>query len=115
MPRTPMLRGRGFNLYPCTMKAVFVVFNQALTERIEAILDHQGIRGFTRWVDVQGRGSHKGEPHMGTHTWPAMNSAILTVVDDSEVKPLLETFRKLNEKSEMQGLRAFVWAVEEAI
>lgn len=94
------------------MKTVFIAFNQALNERIEAILEHHNVRGFTRWVDVQGRGTHKGEPHLGTHTWPAMNSAILTVVEDDVVDPLLVSLRKLDEKSEMQGLRAFVWAVE---
>jgi nitrogen regulatory protein PII len=97
------------------MKTVFIVFNQAFTERIEAILDHQGVRGFTRWVDVQGRGTHKGEPHLGTHTWPAMNSAMLCVVEDSNVDPLLDSLRKLDEKSEMQGLRAFVWNIEAQI
>jgi nitrogen regulatory protein PII len=97
------------------MKTVFIVFNQALTERIDKILDRQGIRGFTRWVDVQGRGSEMGEPHMGTHTWPAMNSSVLTVVNDSEVDPLLECLKRLNEKSEMQGLKAFVWNIESQI
>ena len=97
------------------MKTVFISYNQALTERVEAILDHHAIRGFTRWVDVQGRGTHKGEPHMGTHTWPAMNSAILTVIEDRQVDPLLASLSKLNNQSEMQGLRAFVWNVEGGI
>lgn len=97
------------------MKSVFIVFNQALTERIETLLDHQGVKGFTRWVDVQGKGSISGEPHMGTHTWPAMNSAILTVTKDEDVESLLSALRKLNEKSEMQGLRAFVWGVEAVV
>lgn len=97
------------------MKSVFIVFNQALTERIEAILDHLGLRGFTRWVDVQGRGTSKGEPHMGTHTWPAMNSAILTVIDDDMVEQLMNALRKLDQMAEMQGLKAYVWNVESQI
>ena len=32
------------------MKAVFLSYNQALTDRVNAILDEQGIRGFTRWA-----------------------------------------------------------------
>lgn len=97
------------------MKTVFISYNQALTERVEAILDHHAIRGYTRWADVQGRGTHKGEPHMGTHTWPAMNSAILTVIEDRQVEPLLTSLSKLNNQSEIQGLRAFVWNVEGGI
>jgi nitrogen regulatory protein PII len=97
------------------MKSVFIVFNQALTERVETILEHLGIRGYTRWVDVQGKGTNTGEPHLGTHTWPAMNSSVLTVINENEVEPLLNTLKKLNEKSEMQGLRAFVWNIETQI
>jgi nitrogen regulatory protein PII len=94
------------------MKTIFVTYNQALTEKIEHILDKLAIRGYTRWPQVQGRGSVKGEPHQGTHTWPAMNEALITVVEDSEVPGLLEHLNHLNDKAEMQGLRAFVWNAE---
>ncbi len=94
------------------MKTVFIVYNQALTEKVEHILDKESIRGFSRWPKVQGRGSVDGEPHEGTHTWPAMNESILTVVDNEKVAPLLEHLSHLNDKTKMQGLRAFVWDVE---
>ena len=45
------------------MKAVFLSYNQALTDRVNAILDKQGIRGFTKWALTEGRGSVDGEPH----------------------------------------------------
>ena len=57
------------------MKAVFLSYNQALTDRVNAILDEQGIRGFTRWALTEGRGSFDGEPHYGTHAWPSMKLA----------------------------------------
>ena len=62
------------------MKCVFIVYNQANTERVEYMLDELGIRGFTFFEQVQGRGSRDGEPRRGTHTWPEMNSAMMTVV-----------------------------------
>ena len=62
------------------MKAVFIVFNQAHTERVEYMLDRLEIRGYTWWTDVNGRGTETGEPRMGTHTWPEMNSAALTII-----------------------------------
>jgi nitrogen regulatory protein PII len=94
------------------MKAVFIVYNQALTEAVNNILDRHHIRGYTKWADVQGRGTHSGEPHFGTHTWPAMNSAILAIIEEEQVEPLLTTLKKLDAKAEQQGLRAFVWTVE---
>ena len=59
------------------MKAVFLSYNQALTDRVNAILDEQGIRGFTRWALTEGRGSFDGEPHYGTHAWPSMNASLM--------------------------------------
>ncbi len=97
------------------MKAVFIVFNQALTERVTEMLDKLNARGFSQWQDVKGRGSHKGEPHMGTHTWPAMNSAILSVVNEELAQEILAGVKKLNESAEMQGMRAFTWHIEETV
>ena len=76
------------------MKCVFIVYNQANTERVEYMLDELGIRGFTFFEQVQGRGSRDGEPRRGTHTWPEMNSAMMTVVEDDRVEELLQTVRK---------------------
>ena len=89
-----------------------IIFNQAFTERVEFMLDKLEIRGFTFWEDVQGRGHDQGDPHRGTHTWPEMNSAVLTVVDDAKVDGLLDAVRKLDKRNEEVGIRAFVWGIE---
>lgn len=44
------------------MKAVFLSYNQALTDRVNAILDEQGIRGFTRWALTEGAGRSTANP-----------------------------------------------------
>ncbi len=97
------------------MKAVFIVYNQALTERVAALLEKTNTRGFTQWQDVMGRGTKTGEPHMGTHTWPAMNSAILSVVDPEKAERLLREVEELNKTAEAQGVRAFTWDVAEMV
>lgn len=97
------------------MKAVFISFDQAHYEFIVNILDHNNLRGFTYWESVQGRGSKTGEPHYGSHAWPGMNSAILTVVDDNQVDKLLELLHNLDTQTEALGLRAFVMNVEKSI
>ena len=72
-------------------------------------------RGFTYLEKVQGRGSKTGDPHFGSHAWPSMCSAILTVVDDNKVDPLLDTLHKMDLQTEQLGLRAFVWNIERTI
>ncbi len=98
-----------------TMKSVFIVYNQANTERVEYMLDELGISGFTFFEHVQGRGTNGGEPRRGTHTWPEMNSAIITVVEDDKVPTLLEAVKKLDKRNTTVGIRAFVWNVEQTV
>lgn len=97
------------------MKAIFISYNQALTDRINQMLDDLGVRGFTRWALTEGRGSFKGEPHYGTHAWPSMNASILAIVEDSKVEPVLETLREIDSTTEQQGSRAFVWNIEQCM
>lgn len=89
-----------------------IVFNQAHTEKIEYMLDFLQITGFSMWTDVKGRGTVTGEPKMGTHTWPEMNSAVLTIVEEEKVEPLLKKVKKIDEINKEVGIRAFVWAIE---
>lgn len=95
------------------MKAIFIVYNQAHTEKVEYIFDKLDIRGFTRWTDLTGRGSVDGDPHMNTHTWPEQNTARLTVVEDEMVPKILAAIKKMDDINKDVGVRAFVWNIEE--
>ena len=97
------------------MKAVMIIFNQANTERVEYMFDKLAIKGYTWFNDVKGRGSETGEPRMGTHTWPEMNSAALTIINDEKVEELLEKVKKLDEINKEVGVRAFVWDIEKTV
>ena len=94
------------------MKAILIIFNQSISGGVMDILNELGIRGFTRWSDVQGQGSESGEPHLGTHVWPNLNGVILTVTDEQKVKPLFEKIDEANKTNEAEGIRAFTWSVE---
>ncbi|HRS67929.1 MAG TPA: hypothetical protein P5564_04905 [Paludibacteraceae bacterium] len=97
------------------MKSVFIVFNQANTERVEYMLDQLKISGFTFFEQVQGRGTNGGEPRRGSHTWPEMNSAVMTVIEDDQVAVLLSTIKKLDNRNKEIGVRAFVWNIEATV
>lgn len=97
------------------LKSVFIAYNQAYHNLILRILDKQSLRGYTSWNHVQGRGSDAGEPHLGSHAWPAMNNAMLVVVAADRLEQLLDALRELDAKTPEQGLRAFVWSIEQTI
>lgn len=97
------------------MKAVMIFYNQALTERVEYILEKLSIRGFSRWENVQGVGSVSGNPRMDTHTWPENNSATMVIIEHEKVDSLLEAIKKLDSINEEVGVRVFVWNIEQMV
>lgn len=94
------------------MKCVFIAAYQAFYDDVIAQFDKLEIKGFTYFPEVQGRGSNTGEPHYGTHAWPTLNCAFLSVVDDDKVQPLLQAISELDKSLPLQGIRAFVMPVE---
>jgi len=97
------------------MKAILIVYNQALTDKVDYMLEKLNIRGFTQWTNVYGTGTHDGEPRLGTHTWPEINSAVITVVPDDIVDTVLDKVRKLDAINKEVGIRAFVWNIEKTV
>ncbi len=92
-----------------------ITLDQAHYDLIVEELGSLNIRGFTSWKEVYGRGSKDGIPHYGSHAWPSVNNAILTMVEDDRVPRLLKRLREIDEESLNLGLRAFVWNIEEMI
>ena len=97
------------------MKAIFTVYNQSHTEKVEFLLDTLGINGYTQWTNMKGRGSNGGIPHMGTHTWPEINSATLTIVENDSVDKVLDAVRKMDNVNTDVGARAFVWDIVQSV
>lgn len=99
-----------------TMTAIFIAFDQSYYQRIVDMLERLNCRGFTAWQQVMGRGSKTGEPHFGSHAWPSMASAILTIAETEErTTRVLEALRKIDEATPKLGLRAFTWHIESTI
>ena len=94
------------------MKAIFISYNQAYNEEIVQVLESVRQRGYTQWQDIQGKGGFNGVPHLGNHAWPEQNHAVLTMVKDEKVQPILDALRAKDEAAPDLGLRAFVWNIE---
>ena len=93
------------------MKAVMIIYNQAQTEKVEYTLEKLGIKGYSLWENVQGRGTSSGVPHLGTHTWPEINKSLLTIVDEEMVDALLDKVKRIDAINTEVGIRAFVWDI----
>ena len=97
------------------MQAIFIAYDQAHHEAIIDLLEKNSCRGFTSFGETQGRGSVMGEPHYGSHAWPSLGGAILTIVEDNRLDSVLEKLKALDESKPLLGLRAFVWQITRTI
>ena len=97
------------------MKALFIAYNQAYNQEIIELLEGLGQRGYTVWQEIGGRGSLDGEPHLGSHAWPTQNHALLSVVDDALVAPIMAHLRDTDKANTKLGLRAYVLPVEDVL
>ena len=97
------------------MKAVFVVCNQSMFDAVQDIMKDMGLRGFTGWEELMGCGSRDGEPLLGSHAWPTMNSALISVMEDDKAAEYMQRLKQLDADNDQQGLRAFAWPVSDMI
>ena len=97
------------------MKAVFMACNQSMYDAVMDIMKDMELRGFTGWEELIGRGSNDGEPHLGNHAWPTMNSALISVMEDDKAAEFLKRLKQLDEVNNKQGLRAFAWSITDSI
>ena len=92
-----------------------ITFDQAHHTAVVDLLNSMSCRGYTSFGEVTGRGSHTGDPHLGSHAWPALGGAILAVVDDAKAPRLLERLHELDISKPLLGLRAFAWPVSATV
>ena len=93
------------------MKAVFISCNQALYDEVQQTMEQLGVRGYTAWEELMGSGTTTGEPHLGSTTWPTMNSTILTIIEEDKFQPLMSALKAIDTANPQLGLRAFWWEV----
>lgn len=96
-------------------KALFIIYNSALHGLVIRLLDQHNAKGYTEWAEVAGRGSHTGEPHLGSHAWPTTNGALMVITDDDRTARLLTALHQLDLDNPKQGLRAFAWDITDSI
>ncbi|MBP5572562.1 MAG: hypothetical protein J6X40_00145 [Bacteroidales bacterium] len=97
------------------MKAILITYNQAYYDDIEKVLNDHGVKGYTEWDEIKGHGSDTGEPHLGSHAWPTLNNAVISIVEDDRVDGILNALHEKDVNAPELGLRAFVWNVEKMI
>ena len=94
------------------MKLIMICYNEAIDDEVIELLEQANIKDYTKWTKVLGKGQTSG-PHLLTHIWPKANNALFTVLPEENAAEIFEHIRKLKTKVAEEGLKAFMWEIED--
>ena len=94
------------------MKAVLIMHNEAIDREVNQALARVGINCYTKFTNTLGKGE-LSEPHFNTDVWPGVNFGTFVVTDEAKAKALMDGVRKLREKLASEGVKAFIWQIED--
>ena len=93
------------------MKAVVIVYYEALDEELGELLEANGVMNYTKWTKVQGRGSGSGA-HTLTNVWPKGNNVLFCAMEDDVATSLFPILAELRTKYRSEGVKVFQLPVE---
>lgn len=75
-------------------------------------LEHCVVKNYTKIKGIYGKGTTSGV-HQGTDVWPGRNNILYVACDEKDAKQLVICVKALREKLGKEGIKAFVWDLEE--
>ncbi len=96
------------------MKAVLIIYSPALECNIMSALKKAGQEKYSKIPYLLGVGK-SSEPHLDTNIWPGSNSALLIITDERTKGILLQELKLIKDKYGRQGVKTFVWNIEEEL
>ncbi len=94
------------------MKAVLIVHNVAIDEEVNEVLESVGINCYTKFPKIIGRGEIS-EPHLNIDVWPGINCGTFVVIEQVKAKKVMENVRRIREKLGTEGIKAFMWEIDD--
>jgi nitrogen regulatory protein PII len=94
------------------MKAVLIVHNVAIDDEVNEALASIGIDCYTKFPNTLGKGEIS-QPHLNTDVWPGVNYGTFVVTDETNAKQIMESVRQMREKLGSEGVKAFMWEIDD--
>ena len=94
------------------MKLILVSYSAEIESHVTDLLSRRGIKNYTKWTNVQGRGV-SGGPHLGNDIYPGLNNVLAVAVEDGGVEPVMSGVRRLRANLGSEGIKAFVLNIEQ--
>jgi hypothetical protein len=94
------------------MKAVLILHNEAIDGEITELLKSGSVENYTKFTNVLGKGE-LSNPHLNTEIWPEKNYGTLVIVDETKAKAIMEKVKQMRKELGAEGVKAFLWEIED--
>ncbi len=94
------------------MKMAILAYNEAIDDEVMETLESCGLKNYTKIKGVFGKGETSGT-HLGNDIWPGRNNILYAACQDNEARQLILCVKELRKKLGKEGVKAFVWSLDE--
>jgi len=94
------------------MKMVMLTYNEAIDMEVMEALKGCALKNYTKILGTFGKGNSSGT-HLGNDVWPGRNNILFVACEDKNAQQLLACIRELRKTLGKEGLKAFVFPLEE--
>ncbi len=93
-------------------KMIMISYNEAIDAEVMEVLANCGVENYTKIMGTFGRGSTSGT-HLGNDIWPGRNNILYIACEEKQAKQILSCIKELRKKLGKEGIKAFIWNLEE--
>jgi nitrogen regulatory protein PII len=93
-------------------KMVMIVYNEAIDNEVAELLENSGLKNYTKITGVFGSGTASGT-HLGNDIWPGRNNILYIACEEGKANQLLSCVREVRKKLASEGIKAFIFPLEE--
>lgn len=94
------------------MMMVMIAYNEAIDDEVMEVLGVCALKNYTKIKGAFGRGATSGT-HLGDDIWPGRNNILYAACQDNEARQLVSCVKELRKKLGKEGIKAFVWSLDE--
>lgn len=91
---------------------ILLIYKSTMENIIMEYLEDTEIRHYTRWHQVQGRGSNS-DPHFDDHVWPGTNNVLAIAGTMKEKEIVFRIVSVVKQKLPGEGIKAISLPIED--
>jgi len=91
---------------------VLIIHNVVIDRDVNEMLEKLDVDCYTKFTNTLGKGK-LSDPHLNTEVWPGVNYGTLVITDDEKAGKIVQTVRLMRENLAHEGLKAFMWNIED--